>query len=60
MAFSLGELVWKITGDTSGINSALDSTDKQVEKSGTGFSKLAGIIKSGLIIGAVVYAGKKL
>ena len=60
MAFSLGELVWKITGDTSGINRALDSTDKQVEKSGTGFSKLAGIIKSGLIIGAVVYAGKKL
>jgi hypothetical protein len=45
---------------TSGINRALDSTDKQVEKSGTGFSKLAGIIKSGLIIGAVVYAGKKL
>lgn len=60
MAFSLGELVWKITGDTSGINRALDSTDKQVEKSSGGFSKLAGIIKSGLIIGAVVYAGKKL
>jgi len=60
MAFSLGELVWKITGDTSGINRALDSTDKQVAKLGGGFSKLAGIIKSGLIIGAVVYAGKKL
>ena len=60
MAFSLGELVWKITGDTSGIDRDLDSTNKQVEKLGGCFSKLAGIIKSGLIIGAVVYAGKKL
>ena len=39
MAFSLGELVWKITGDTSGINRALDSTAKQVKKSGSGINR---------------------
>ena len=39
MAFSLGELYWKITGDTSGIDNSLDKTEKKIEKTSTGIKK---------------------
>ena len=39
MAFSLGELVWKITGDTSGIDKSLDKTDSKVKKTASGIDK---------------------
>lgn len=61
MAFSLGELVWKITGDTSGINRSLDQTEKQIGKTSTGLGKItsaiggiqtlmAGAVASGLAV----------
>lgn len=60
MAFSLGELYWKITGDTSGIDKSLDKTYSKVGKTATGFTKLGGIVKKALTFAAVTYAVKKV
>ena len=52
MSAVVGELVWKVTGDTSGIDKSLKQTDQKAQG-------LAGNFKSamGIMAGAVVGAG---
>jgi hypothetical protein len=40
-SYNIGELVWKVTGDPSGINQALDKSEKKVTKTGEFFRKAA-------------------
>ena len=51
--YDLGQLVWKITGDDSGLNKSLDRSEKKVKKTGKGFSKLGGMAKAGFAIAGV-------
>ena len=37
--YTAGELVWKITGDNSGLDKELKKTDKAVDSAGKGFDK---------------------
>lgn len=41
MATTIGELVWKITGDDSGIKTSLAQSEKMAKKTGGTFSKIA-------------------
>ncbi len=50
--YNLGQLVWKITGDSSALNKELDKTDKKVAGTGKKFTGLGTIIKAGMAIGA--------
>ena len=55
MVFSLGELVWKITGDTSGINKSLDQTDRQIDKTSTGLKGATTLVKG--LVGGLAASG---
>jgi len=56
----IGELFYKITGDTSGLDKSLKKTDGQVKASGKGLSGLGGILKGAAFAGAAVFAAKKV
>lgn len=50
MAFTIGEMIWKITGDDSGLDKTLKSTDKNVKKIAKGVDSLGKLFKSALFI----------
>lgn len=56
----IGELFYKITGDTSGLDKSLKKTDAQVKTAGKGLSGLGGILKGAAFAGAAVFAAKKV
>jgi len=45
----LGELIWKISGDTADIKKKLGETEKGTKKLGSGFKKFAGIAATALV-----------
>ena len=49
MAYTIGELVWKITGDKSGLDKTLKSSQKNVESTGSAFKKAAKLIGGALV-----------
>lgn len=51
MATTIGELVWKITGDTKNIDQSLKSTDSKL-------GKFASAVKGAFAVGAVIAFGK--
>jgi hypothetical protein len=53
VATNIGELVWKITGDTRDIDKSLKSTDTQLKRFGD-------TLKTAFSIGAIVAAGKAI
>jgi len=53
MAIDAGQIVFKITGDSSGLNSALDSANSKVAKTGTGFASFGA--KLAVVAAAAVY-----
>jgi len=59
MANVIGELVYKITGDASQLNSSLNKTDTATKTASKGFLSLDKVIKA-TIIGALVGAALKL
>jgi len=59
-SYEIGKLVWRITGDTSGINKSLSDTEKSAKKTAGSLSGIASSIKSAFAIGAVVMFGKSL
>ena len=64
MAFKIGDLFWKVKGDTSDVNKSLKDTDTQVDGSASKFSKLQGIVAKAapwIAAGAAAFAvGKKI
>jgi len=57
MAITVGELVYKVTGDTSGVSKSLKETDNQAKKTGTSFNRLRlGAIAVGVAVGGAVVA----
>lgn len=56
--YELGELYYRITGDNSDLNKALTQTDKQVTKTGKGFSKLGKLITGALSVEVLRRFGK--
>lgn len=64
MAFKLGDLFWKIKGDTQDIDKKLGDTDKGVEKTTSKFGKLQGLLGKAapwIAAGAAALAlGKKI
>lgn len=60
---TIGELVYKITGDNSGLKKSLNASDNAVKKSGKGMSalgKLATVAFAVVAVKAVAKLGKKL
>lgn len=53
----IGDLVWRVTGDTSQVNQSLKSTDTKVRGTGKELSGLTTLI-NGAVIGALVAMGK--
>lgn len=60
MATVAGELVYKITGDSSGLNKNLKQADQNASKLGGALGKLAPIAAAAFSLGAVVAFGKAL
>lgn len=56
----IGELVYKVTGDVSGLKAALQNVDVQAEKSANTFQKLGGFLKQALAVGGTYALGKTL
>jgi len=48
-SYDIGQLVWRITGDSSGINRSLSSAEQRVGKTKTAFSKAAKFIGTALV-----------
>lgn len=63
MAFKIGDLFWKIKGDTKDIDRGLKDTDSKVEKTKGTFSKAGAFITAafaGVIIAGITRIGKEL
>jgi len=57
MAITVGELVYKVTGDTSGVSKSLKDADNNAKKAGGSFSKLKlGAIAVGVAVGGAAIA----
>ena len=56
----IGEMVYKITGDSSGLKAALKNVDLQLDKTKKKATNFGSVLKKALAGGAVLMAGKKL
>lgn len=57
---TIGQLVWRITGDNSGLKKALSDSETAASKTGKTFSGIGGVIAKAFAVGAVVAFGKSL
>lgn len=56
----IGDLVYRITGDSSALRSELAKTNASVKESGTGLGKLGSIIGKVFAVAGITYAAKKI
>ena len=59
MRMTLGELVWKITGDNANFDKSMSQTDKKLGKTKKSFLSFSTVIK-GAVVAAIGLMGKKL
>jgi len=55
----LGNLVWRITGDDSGLKKSIGGADKQVSSFGSKVKKIGGLIAGAFAVRSVIRFGKE-